>query len=74
MLVAGVPCCRLVYIVPSRSILVNVTADRASYAPRGKVTLTVHTRDGRTGLPLPSTVGLSVVDSTVLQVRVVHVC
>ena len=65
---------RLVFRRPSTQLNVKVTTDRQdlpidTYTPGSKVTLTVTTTDAQ-GFPVPATVGLSVVDDTVVQVSV----
>jgi alpha-2-macroglobulin-like protein len=57
---------RLVFRGLGEELHIALTADRASYAPRDKVTLTVKTTDAR-GKPVPADVALSVVDDTVLN-------
>lgn len=57
---------RLVYRGLGAEMRVSVKADRASYSPREKVTLTVETKDA-SGNPVAADVALSVVDDTVLK-------
>jgi hypothetical protein len=57
---------RLVYRGLGSELRVSVKADKPSYAPRDKVTLTVETRDAL-GRGVPADVALSVVDDTVLR-------
>ena len=57
---------RLVYRGLGSEMRVSVKADKGSYAPRDKVTLTVETRDAK-GKGVPADVALSVVDDTVLR-------
>ncbi len=57
---------RLVYRGLGADLHVSVTPDRASYAPRDKVTLLVKTTD-EGGRPVPADVALAVVDDTVLN-------
>jgi len=62
---------RLVYRNRSRSLFVDVTADREHYAPRDPVVLTVSTRDS-TGEPVPAELSLSVVDDALLALADEH--
>lgn len=57
---------RLVYRGLGAEMRVSVKADRASYSPREKVTLTVETKDAA-GKPVAADVALAVVDDTVLK-------
>ncbi len=57
---------RLVYRGLGKEVKVAVTADKPSYAPRDKVTLTVQTTDDK-GHPTPADLALAVVDDTVLS-------
>ena len=57
---------RLVYRGRKRDMKIDVTADRKTYGPRDAVTLTLQTTD-QTGKPVSASVGLSVVDDTVLS-------
>ncbi|MBK8251256.1 MAG: hypothetical protein IPK82_01125 [Polyangiaceae bacterium] len=57
---------RLVYRGIGQEMKVSVKADRASYSPREKVTLTIETKDSQ-GKPVAADVALSVVDDTVLK-------
>jgi hypothetical protein len=57
---------RLVYRGLGSEMRISVKADKASYAPRDKVTLTVETRDAK-GKGVPADVALAVVDDTVLR-------
>ncbi len=57
---------RLVYVGHGRDLGIRITADKQSYSPRDKVTLTVKTTDRR-GRPIAANVGLAVVDDTVLS-------
>lgn len=57
---------RLVYRGLGAEMRVSVKADRASYSPREKVTLTVETKDAN-GKPVAADVALAVVDDTVLK-------
>jgi hypothetical protein len=57
---------RLVYRGLGAEMRVSVKADRASYSPRDKVTLTVETKDAK-GTPVAADVALAVVDDTVLK-------
>ena len=57
---------RLVYRGLGNELRVSVKADKTSYAPRDKVTLTVETRDAH-GKGVPADVALTVVDDTVLR-------
>jgi hypothetical protein len=57
---------RLVYRGRGRDLKVEITADRKSYAPRDPVTLSVTTR-GVDGKPIAASLGLAVVDDTVLS-------
>ena len=56
---------RLVYRGRGADLRVSIKPDRATYAPRDPVTLTVTTRD-RAGRPVPAELSMSVVDDTVL--------
>ncbi len=57
---------RLVFRRADRALNIAVTVAPERTTPRGKITLTVETTDGR-GEPLAATVGLSVVDDSVLE-------
>jgi len=57
---------RLLFRQPEHSLNVKVTADRADYVPGDKVNLHVATTDD-TGKPVEAVVGLSVTDSSVLE-------
>ena len=57
---------RLIYHGRGADLKVTLTADRPSYAPRDPVKLRVHTTDAR-GRPIKASVGLAVVDETVLS-------
>ncbi len=57
---------RLLFRQPEHSIQVQVVADRADYVPGDKVTLHVTTTDD-TGRPIGALVGLTVTDSSVLE-------
>ena len=57
---------RLVYRGLGQEMRVSVKADRATYSPREKVTLTVETKDAA-GKPVSADVALAVVDDTVLK-------
>ncbi|MFO0589659.1 MAG: MG2 domain-containing protein [Polyangiaceae bacterium] len=57
---------RLVYRGLGQEMSVKVTADRKTYSPREKVTLTVETKDAG-GKPVSADVALAVVDDTVLK-------
>ena len=57
---------RLVYGGRGKDLAIAVTADKASYSPRDKVTLSVHTRD-LAGKPVQADVALSVADDSVLS-------
>lgn len=57
---------RLMYRGLGAEMRVSVKADRASYSPREKVTLTVQTTDAA-GKPVAADVALAVVDDTVLK-------
>ncbi|MEZ4296316.1 MAG: MG2 domain-containing protein [Polyangiaceae bacterium] len=57
---------RLVYRGLGSEMRVSVKADRASYSPREKVTLTIETKDAA-GKPVAADVALAVVDDTVLK-------
>ncbi len=56
---------RLVYRNKSRALSVKVTTDRAKYAPKDQVALTVRTTDPE-GRAVPAEVSVAVVDDTVL--------
>ncbi len=56
---------RLVYHGLGAGLQVSITADRASYGPRDPVALKVHTTDA-SGQPVRASLGLAVVDETVL--------
>jgi hypothetical protein len=57
---------RLVYRGRGRDLKVEISADRKSYAPRDPVTLSVKTTD-LAGKPVRASLGLAVVDDTVLS-------
>jgi hypothetical protein len=57
---------RLVYLGRGANLKVAITADRATYAPRDRVKLRVRTTDAH-GRPVKASVGLAVVDDTVLS-------
>jgi hypothetical protein len=57
---------RLVYFGRGANLKVAITPDRTSYSPRERVKLRVHTTDAR-GRPVKASVGLAVVDDTVLS-------
>jgi len=57
---------RLLFRRPERSLKVQVTADRVDYVPGDKVTLRITTTD-ETGMPVGAVVGLTVTDSSVLE-------
>jgi hypothetical protein len=57
---------RLVYHGRGANLKVTLTPDRKAYSPREPVKLHVHTTDAR-GLPVKASVGLAVVDDTVLS-------
>ena len=57
---------RLVYHGAGANLKVTLTPDRLSYAPRDRVTLRVHASDAR-GNPVKASVGVAVVDDTVLS-------
>jgi alpha-2-macroglobulin-like protein len=57
---------RLIYRGRGRDLRVSITPDKKKYTPRGEVTLTVKTTD-LAGKPVPASLGLSVVDDTVLS-------
>jgi alpha-2-macroglobulin-like protein len=57
---------RVVYRGLGSEMRVTVKADRATYSPREKVTLTIETKDGA-GKPVAADVALAVVDDTVLK-------
>ena len=57
---------RLIYRGLGGEMRVSVKADRNSYSPRDKVTLTVETKDAA-GKPVAADVALAVVDDTVLK-------
>lgn len=57
---------RLVYRNKSRALKVKVTSDRAKYAPKDDVALTVVTTDPE-GRPVPAEVSVAVVDDTLLS-------
>jgi hypothetical protein len=64
---AGAPLAeRLVYHRSSGALKVTLAADRKTYAPRDKVKLHVHTSDAH-GQPVAASLGLAVVDDTVLS-------
>ncbi|HMI92528.1 MAG TPA: alpha-2-macroglobulin family protein, partial [Polyangiales bacterium] len=57
---------RLVYRGRHADTKVEITADRSRYSPRDPVTLTIKTKD-LAGKPVAASLGLSVVDDTVLS-------
>jgi MG2 domain-containing protein len=57
---------RLVYHGGGANLKVTLTADRKAYAPRDPVKLHVHATDAR-GRPVKASLGLAVVDDTVLS-------
>lgn len=57
---------RLIYRGRGTDLAVKISADRDSYAPRDKVTLTVETRD-LAGKPVEADLSMAVVDDTVLS-------
>jgi hypothetical protein len=57
---------RLIYHGAGANLKVALTADRKSYSPRDPVKLHVHATDAR-GNPVKASVGLAVVDETVLS-------
>lgn len=57
---------RVVYRGLGAEMRVSVKADRATYSPREKVTLTIETKDGA-GKPVAADVALAVADDTVLK-------
>src|SRR6266850_3220408 len=57
---------RLLFRQPEHSLKVQIVADRADYVPGDKVTLRVTTLDD-TGKPVSAMVGLTVTDSSVLE-------
>ncbi|HET7500048.1 MAG TPA: alpha-2-macroglobulin family protein, partial [Kofleriaceae bacterium] len=57
---------RLVYHGRGQDLKVTLTADKKTYAPRDPVTLTVRATD-RAGKPVQASLGVSVVDDTVLS-------
>jgi hypothetical protein len=57
---------RLLFRQPERGLRVHVTPDRQDYVPGDKVTLRVSTTD-ETGKPVGGVVGLTVTDSSVLE-------
>jgi hypothetical protein len=57
---------RLVYHGHGADLKVAITADKKSYGPRDRVRLHVHATDGR-GRPVKASLGLAVVDDTVLS-------
>ncbi|HYR85462.1 MAG TPA: MG2 domain-containing protein [Terriglobia bacterium] len=57
---------RLLFRQPEHSLKVQIVADRADYVPGDKVTLRVTTTDD-TGKPIGAMVGLTVTDSSVLE-------
>jgi hypothetical protein len=57
---------RLLFRQPERNLKVRVTADRTDYVPGDKVTLRVATTD-ENGRPAGAVVGLTVTDSSVLE-------
>lgn len=57
---------RLLFRQPEHNLKVQIVADRADYVPGDKVTLRITTTDD-TGKPVGSVVGLTVTDSSVLE-------
>jgi len=57
---------RLLFRQPEHNVRVKIAADRADYVPGDKVTLRITTTDD-TGKPLGAVVGLTVTDSSVLE-------
>ncbi|HEY0194159.1 MAG TPA: alpha-2-macroglobulin family protein, partial [Kofleriaceae bacterium] len=57
---------RLVYRGRGQDLKVTLTADKKSYSPRDPVKLTVRTSDA-SGMPVKASVGVAVVDGTVLS-------
>jgi alpha-2-macroglobulin-like protein len=57
---------RLVYVGRGANLKVAITPDRKSYSPRERVKLRVHATDAH-GRPVKASVGLAVVDDTVLS-------
>jgi hypothetical protein len=57
---------RLIFRQPSRRVGLHIRPDRTDYVPGDKVTLRIHT-DDETGKPVSATVGLTVTDSSVLE-------
>src|SRR5262249_14766693 len=57
---------RLIYHGAGANLKVTLTADRKSYAPRDPVKLRIHASDAR-GNPVKASVGVAVVDDTVLS-------
>src|SRR5205085_12530657 len=57
---------RLLFRQPEHNLKVHIVADRADYVPGDKVTLRVTTTDD-TGKPIGAVVGLTVADSSVLE-------
>jgi hypothetical protein len=57
---------RLLFRQPEHNIKVQIVADRADYVPGDKVTLRIATTDD-TGKPIAAMVGLTVTDSSVLE-------
>ena len=57
---------RLLFRQPARSMNVQVVADKADFIPGDKVTLRLSTKD-ETGKPIGAVVGLTVTDSSVLE-------
>lgn len=57
----------LIFRKPKSELIVNVTTSRDGCKPNDPVTLIVKTTTAA-GVPVPATVGVSVVDDTVIQV------
>jgi hypothetical protein len=57
---------RLVYHAAGANLKVTMTPDRKTYSPRDPIKLHVHTADAK-GRPVKASVGLAVVDETVLS-------
>jgi uncharacterized protein YfaS (alpha-2-macroglobulin family) len=57
---------RLIFRRPAKAVHVKISADRETYVPGDKVSLTVETTD-ESGQPVSAVVGLSVTDDSVLE-------
>jgi hypothetical protein len=57
---------RLLFRQPARKLRINIVPDRADYAPGDKVTLRITTTD-EGGEPVAAVVGLTVTDSSILE-------